>query len=79
MLRCARFFAFKPLHDALLAGQFSATTAALLGHADRSTEHAGWIGDRTHGHYNGRSMEMTQSDGYSEAYFVGGNGYEPMD
>lgn len=31
-----KFFAYKPLHDAVIAGQFSDETAKLLGHGDRA-------------------------------------------
>ena len=70
-----KFWAYKPLHEALVAGEFSDELATLLGHADREASE-GWSGSRTSGHYNGRRGDQVDEDGEQRPYLVGSQGYE---
>ena len=80
-----RFWAYKPLHDAVVAGQFSDELAQLLGHGDRGTDNAGWTGDRGNGRFNGRRADQVHAENVPEEgvepkrFLTTSSGYEAMD
>lgn len=79
-----KFYAYKPLHDAMVAGQFSDEMAKLLGHAQRNLNDYGWTGYRHNGAYNGRRAGQAREDqGMTEdsvprPHLFGEKGYEPL-